>query len=132
MSEPRKLENLCLMKYNQMVYTTFHFLKFAFSLLNPEATKKKDDHRDTSGYANNFSKYSLKPCQSSCVPLSSFYRQRMSRRYWLSAQGHLHSEQAVGVSVDLALVTSTPLLLAGWEHNNSVTWNSTSLSAVFH
>ena len=41
MSEPRKLENLCLMKYNQMVYTTFHFLKFAFSLLNPEATKKR-------------------------------------------------------------------------------------------
>ena len=29
------------MKYNQMVYTTFHFLKFAFSLLNPEATKKR-------------------------------------------------------------------------------------------
>lgn len=48
------------------------------------------------------------------------------------AQGHLHSEQAVGVSAELALVTTTLLLLAGWGHNNSVTWNSTSLSAVFH
>ena len=34
--------------------------------------------------------------------------------------------------MELALVTTTLLLLAGWEHNKSVTWNSTSLSAVFH